>query len=273
MSKKINLAYIFVWGWAGFAIFVLLWVLSSSFKTNNEFFSSIWALPQKFNFENYIRVWNANNMKQVFVNSLIVVPSSVLGILLVASPAAYVVSRVENKYITYIGNFFTFGMGIPYQLILIPLFFTLLHMHLIGSLYGLILVYIALSLPFSIFLLSSFYKTLPRELEESATIDGCSPTQTFWKIIFPVSRLGLIPCAMLNFIGLWNELLLASTFIDRASNYTLSLGLYSLQGALQYTGDWVGLFSMFILVLIPTFLLFLCVSRLIISGITQGISK
>lgn len=273
MKIRFNVAYILVWLWCSFSIFVMLWVLFSSFKTNNEFFSSIWSLPQKLNFDNYVRVWKANNIKTAFLNSVVVVTSSVVGILIVAAPAAYVLARVESKILNYISNFFSFGMGIPFQLILIPLFFTLLKFRLIGTLHGLILVYISLSLPFSIFLLSGFYKTIPRELEESAVIDGCTPSQTFWKIIFPVSRLGLIPCAMLNFIGLWNELLLALTFIDKQDNYTLSLGLYSLQGALQYTGDWVGLFAAFIIVLIPTLLLFIFLSKLIISGMTLGVSK
>lgn len=271
--KKISIGHIFVYVWCGFSIFVMLWVLMSSFKNNNEFFQSIWSLPTKFRFENYTRVWNINNIKQSFLNSIFVVTSAVIGIILIAAPAAYVLARVKNKYLDYLANFFSFGMGIPFQLLLIPLFFTLLRLRLIGSLTGLIIVYISLSLPFSIFLLRGFYKTIPKELEESATMDGCSPTVAFWRIVFPVSRLGLIPCAMLNFIGLWNELLLALTFLDRQENFTLSLGLYSLQGSLQYTGDWVGLFAAIIVVLFPTFLVFVLLSKLIISGMTLGVSK
>lgn len=273
LQKNKNWSQIFLWLWGLFTLFVILWVFMSSFKTNNEFFTNIWKWPQHINIENYSRVWNINRLDITFFNSLIVVGSSVIGIVMVAAPAAYVLARIDHKLIKRLSSFFSIGLGIPHQLALIPLFFILLRLGLINSLFGLIVVYISLSLPFSIFLLSGFYRSLPRTIEEAALIDGCAPSKAYWLIIFPMSKTGLIPCVMLNFVGLWKEFLLALTFLSKDSLYTLSLGLYALQGSLQYTGDWVGLFAAVIIVILPTFIVFLFLSRLVIEGMTMGVSK
>ena len=165
------------------------------------------------------------------------------------------------------------GLGIPYQLLLVPLFYMLFQVGLIDSLSGLIVVYVALSLPFTIYLLMGFFKTLPHELEEAAYIDGCSPIKTFRVIMLPLAQPGVISAAIFNFVGLWNEFLLANTFIQTQDKFTLSLGLYGLQGSMTYTGNWVTLFAGFTVVLIPTMIIYLILSRRITEGLTMGAVK
>lgn len=266
-------ARLFLYIWCGFSVFSLLWIFISSLKTNNEFFSKVWgffSVPQTVN---YIKVLKEYSLGVNFANSLFVVTISVAGIVMVSAPAAYVLSRISFASKEVISKAFMLGMGVPFQLLLVPLFFILFDLRLINSLFGLILVYIALSLPFTIFLLTGFFKSLPKQLEEAAYIDGCTPPRTFYAIMLPLGQGGIITASIFNFIGLWNEFLLALTFLNDESKFTLSIGIYGLQGSMQYTGDWVALFAGFIIVIIPTLLVYLLLSRQIIEGLTMGAVK
>ncbi|WP_020614193.1 carbohydrate ABC transporter permease [Sediminispirochaeta bajacaliforniensis] len=267
------IARVLLYLWCAFSIFVFLWVINSSLKTNQGFFSDIWGIAHSPQYGNYRKIWTTYHLGTYFINSLLIVIPSVLGLLAVSAPAAYVLARKEFPFRKQITNLVSFGMGIPYQLLLVPLFFLLFNLRLINSKFGLIMVYIALSIPFTVFLLLGYFRTLPKSLEEAAEIDGCGPMLTFFRIMLPLTRNGLVAAAVLNFVGLWNEFLLALTFISKDSNYTLSMGLYALQGSLQYTGDWVSLFAAFTLVVIPTFLLFILLSRTIVAGMTMGAVK
>ncbi|MGE5583645.1 MAG: carbohydrate ABC transporter permease [Bacillota bacterium] len=259
--------------WCGFSVFAFIWIFISSLKTNQEFFANTWGIFKIPQFVNYIKVWCNYNLGANFFNSLLAVSLSVIGILVVSAPAAYALARIEFPGHRLIERFFILGLGIPYQLLLVPLFFLLFRVKLVDSLWGLALVYIALSLPFTIYLLIGFFKTLPHELEEAAYIDGCSPIKTFLQIMLPLGQAGIISAAIFNFVGLWNEFLLANTFIQTQSHFTLSLGLYGMQGSMTYTGDWVSLFAGFTVVLIPTLIIYIVLSRRIIEGLTLGAVK
>lgn len=267
------LVKIFLNLWCGFSLFALLWILVGSLKTNRELFENVWGFFQTPQWSNYVNVWNNYHLSTYFINSLLVVLGAILGLLAICAPAAYVLSRIPFKFKETLSRFFTFGMGVPYQLLLVPLFFILFSLKLINSLIGLCLVYIALSIPFTIFLMMGFFKTLPSQLEEAAYIDGCSPIKTFFKIMLPLGRPALVTSGIFNLIWLWNEFLLALTLLTKDSKYTLSIGLYSLQGSMQYTGDWVSLFAGFTTVVVPTFMVYILLSRTIMEGLTMGAVK
>jgi ABC-type glycerol-3-phosphate transport system permease component len=146
-------------------------------------------------------------------------------------------------------------------------------LRLVNTMPGLILVYVSLSIPFTVFLLTAFFATLPGELEEAALIDGCTSWQSFRHVMLPLAAPGLLTAAIFNGIGLWNEYQLALVFINNPDNRTLSLGLYSMQNAMQYTGDWPALFAGVVIVMVPTVLLFIVLSERMISGITMGAVK
>ena len=267
------LARAFLYLWCAFSVFAFLWIILCSFKTNNEFFSDAWGLPDVPQWGNYLKVLTDYSLGTNFLNSLLIVSISVAGIILVSAPAAYVLARFNFKAIHFLSRFFTLGMGVPFQLLLIPLFFILFDLKLVGSFTGLILVYISLSIPFTIFLMQGFFRSLPSVLEEAAYIDGCSPMRTFFSIMLPLGRPGIITAAIFNFISLWNEFLLALTFINNSDRYPLSVGLYALQGSMQYTGDWVALFAALVVITLPTLAIYLVLSRQIIEGLTMGAVK
>ncbi|GMQ64970.1 carbohydrate ABC transporter permease [Vallitalea maricola] len=259
--------------WCGFSLFAFIWIVISSLKTNRQLFENMWGLFQNPQWDNYITIWKNYKLGIYFANSLIVVIVAVIGLLIICAPVAYVLSRIKFKMKNFFTKLFTFGMGVPYQLLLVPLFFILFKLNLINTLTGLCLVYIALSIPFTVFLMMGFFKTLPSTLEEASYIDGCSPIKTFFKIMLPLGRPALVTSGIFNLIWLWNEFLLALTLLSAEGKYTLSMGLYSLQGSMQYTGDWVSLFAGFTTVVVPTFLVYIILSRTIMEGLTMGAVK
>jgi ABC-type glycerol-3-phosphate transport system permease component len=264
---------VFVYVWCGFSLFSLAWILLASLKTNQEFFSTVWGFFERPKFGNYLKVLTTYNMGRYFLNSMIVVTISVAVTVAVSALAAYVLARVEFRFSRTLARFFVFGLGIPVQLILIPLYFLLLDLKLVDRLTGLILVYIALSLPFTIFLMMGFFRSLPHELEEAALIDGCTPVRTFLLIMLPVGQPAIITSVIFNFVDSWKEFILVLTLITDRSKATLALGLYKIMEGMTYTGDWVSLFAGFVLVIVPSFVVYLFFSRRIVEGLTMGALK
>lgn len=266
-------SYLVLLAWCGFTIFAIGWITMSSFKTNRQLFQEPLKLPPQLRFENYSTAWNAVDMSRYFLNSVIVVSVSVFLILAISAPAAYVLSRVKFRGSNTITNLFTAGMGIPYPLLFIPLFALMLNLQLDNTLPGLIVVYVSLSLPFTVYILTGFFITLPSELEDAAVIDGCSDYQVYWRVMLPLASPGMLTAAIFNFIGLWNEYQLALVFANTDKTRTLSLGLYALRNALQYTGDWASLFAGIVIIMLPTVAIYVILSERMISGITMGSLK
>lgn len=265
--------YILLSLWIAFSIFSFLWILYTSFKSNKDLYAGVWNLPRAIHLENYSKAWNVVNLKRYFLNSVAVTLASIVVLTFTCTPAAYVLSRVKFRFGGFLNNLFIVGMGIPYQLLLIPLYKMFLGFRLNDSLVGLSVVYIALSIPFTTYLLSGFLRSLPSELEDSGMVDGCNEFQTFWKIMFPLAQPGIVTAAIFNFIFLWNEYMLALVFIMKEQKRTISLGLYSIQSAMLFTADWVGLFAAVVIVMLPTVLLYLLLSEKVMAGITLGAVK
>jgi len=267
------LTYLILVGWSLFTIFALSWIILASFKTTREIFREPFKFPAEIQWENYVNAWNSVRLGDYFINSVIVVAISLIILLAVSAPAAYALSRYKFRGVALITGLYIMGIGIPYPLLFIPLFSLLTALRVVNTLPGLILVYVSLSIPFTVFLLTGFFATLPGELEEAALIDGCTNWQTFRYVMLPLAAPGLLTAAIFNGIGLWNEYQLALVFINNPDNRTLSLGLYAMQNAMQYTGDWPALFAGVVIVMVPTILLFIILSERMISGITMGAVK
>jgi N-acetylglucosamine transport system permease protein len=265
--------YAFLILWTAFSAFSLIWIITSSIKSNKELYAGVWNLPHAMHLENYVKAWNVVNLKRYFLNSVGITFSSIVVLIFVCTPAAYVISRVKFFGSRFINNMFIAGMGIPYQLLLIPLYRLIIGVRMNDNLVGLGLIYVALSIPFTVFLLSGFIRSLPSELEDSARIDGCSDIKAFWRIMFPLSQPGIVTAAIMNFIFLWNEYMLALIFLTSESKRTLSLGLYSIQAAMQFTADWVGLLAAVVIVMLPTVLIYVVLSERVMQGITLGAVK
>lgn len=259
-----------------FNLFVLAFMLFSSFKTTNQIFDSPWSPPTTFHTENWSQAWNGSGFGRAAFNTVLLVAGASVTIIAISAPAAYVLARTRSRSSGAITIFFTLGIGIPSQVIVIPLFVMLSHVDLINSLFGLYVTYTALSVPFTVFLLTGFFRSLPGRIEEAAMLDGASAVRTFFQIMLPLARSGLITALILNAISLWNETLVALVFIQNTDKYTLSLALLSFMSTItQYSShaNYGALFAGVCVLVLPMLCLYVWLGRRIIQGITLGAAK
>lgn len=259
--------------WLLVVLFPFLWLIYTSFKTDREIFFSPWLLPHTWQFDNYARAWVGAHIGTFFLNSVVVVAFSLAFTVLLSAMTAYVLARYEfpgRQFITY---GFMAGMTFPVFLALVPLFFLVKTVGLIDTLPGLVVAYVAYSLPFSIFFLLGFFRSLPSELGEAAIIDGASQQQVFWRIMFPLAQPGLLTVAIFNFLGQWNQYILPLVLIQNSAKYVLTQGLAYMAIQQYYTNDWSGLFAALVIVMIPTILVYAIFQGQLSRGITVGALK
>jgi ABC-type glycerol-3-phosphate transport system permease component len=190
--------------------------------------------------------------------------------------AAYALSRFQFPGVRPLFFYFLAGLMIPLQLGIVPLFFQMKDMDLLNSRWGLLMAYVAFGMPFSIFILTGFFKSLPSALYESALIDGASEFRAFWSIMLPLARPGLITVAIFSFLGTWNEFFMAFMFLSGEGSEhlrTLPLGLANLTIVSQYRSDWGMAFAGLVLVMLPTLLVYSLLQKHLSKGITMGALK
>ncbi|MFC8273438.1 carbohydrate ABC transporter permease [Streptomyces sp. NPDC057271] len=259
--------------WAIMVVMPLLWAVMTSFKTDRAIFTSPWSLPDRLHFENWSRAWTEAHMSDYFLNTILVVGGSLIGTLLFGSMAAYVLARFDfpgNRFIYFL---FIGGMSFPIILALVPLFYVLQNMALLNTLHGLVLVYIAYSLPFTVFFLTAFFRTLPTSVAEAAFMDGASHTRTFFQVMLPMAKPGLISVGIFNFLGQWNQYLLPTVLNTEQDQKVLSQGLVQLAVSQGYKGDWSGLFAGLVMAMLPVLAAYIVFQRQVVAGLTAGAVK
>ena len=265
-------AYLLLTLWAVFTVMLIGWVLFASLSTSSEIFSEH-MFNSGFHFENYIKAWKTQKVSVFFMNSLLYTLVSCTLIVLIASPAAYVLSRFKFKGNMFLQNMFASALGIPIIMIIMPLFGLASMFKLTNTRALIIFLYIAVNVPFTLFYLLAFFKNLSTTYEEAAAIDGCPPIRTFWTIMFPLVQPGIITVSIFNFITVWNEYFMSLIFANKISVRSVAVGLYNMISAMRYTGDWGGMFASVVIIFLPTFVLYLFLSEKIITGVTGGAIK
>ncbi|MEV0481291.1 carbohydrate ABC transporter permease [Streptomyces sp. NPDC050508] len=259
--------------WAFMVVLPLAWAVMTSFKSDGAIFSSPWALPDKLHFDNWARAWTDANMSDYFFNTILVVGGSLIGTLVLGSMAAYVLARFDfpgNRFIYFL---FIGGMSFPIMLALVPLFYVVNNMGLLNTIHGLILVYIAYSLPFTVFFLTAFFRTLPTSVAEAAFVDGASHTRTFFQIMLPMAKPGLISVGIFNFLGQWNQYMLPTVLNTDPDKRVLTQGLVQLAASQGYKGDWSGLFAGLVMAMLPVLAAYIVFQRQVVQGLTAGALK
>lgn len=274
MKKQWRLlpGYVLLLLWLVFTVVMIGWIVLASFSTTKEIFNNE-LLMSGLHWENYTNVLSKHKMSLYFLNSIIYSISGCVGIILIAAPAAYVLARINFRGKPAVNNVFVVSMSIPSVMLILPLFKMATSLGLIGSRWTLIVLYICINVPFGVFFLIGFFASLPKALEEAAEIDGCTPDQAFWRIMFPLAQPGIVTLSIFNFITIWNEYFMALIFANKTELRTVSTGLQSIVQSMKYSGDWAGLFAGVIIVFLPTFLLYIFLSRKIIAGVTGGAVK
>lgn len=252
-------------------IYPLFVMVTSSFKSNAEIFSSPLSLPTHFSTANLEKVWTETNFVRYLVNSVGITAASVALILLFSTLAGYAIARYRFRLSSLVLMFFLSGMTVPLKLAIIPLFIQLDALGLVDSYLGLVLVYVAMGIPSAVFIMTGFLCTLPRELEESARMDGASELRIMWSIMLPLARPALVIVAIQNAVPIWNDFFFPLVLITSDNLKTLPQGLTVFVG--EFTTDWGVLFTGLTLAALPITLLYIVLSKQFISGITQGAVK
>ena len=271
------ITYLVLCAWGAAVIFPMLWSVMTSFKTDQEIFFSPWALPKLLIFDNFVRAWTKARMGEYLVNTLLIIIPALFFTLLFSSMAAYVLARFQFRGRMFITYMFLLGLIFPIFLALVPLYFVMQKLTLLDTFPGLIMVYIAFSLSFTIFFMTNFFRTLPKELGEAALIDGANQYDIFFRVYFPLAQPGILTMGIFNFIGMWNQYILPNTLMitnnDDNTHYVLSQGLYYLQAKQFYQNDWSGLFAAVTIVMLPTLIVYLIFHDRIEAGMTAGAIK
>lgn len=272
LKKELRLlpGYLVVTAWVCFTAVLLVWILGASLSTSREIFSgSIFQFETGLHFENYVNAWNTQNVSVFFANSLLYSVVAGVCILLISAPAAYVLSRFRFLGNKVIRSGLIVCMSIPIIMVVMPLFSLATQLQVKSRLL-LILLYIFMNVPFTTTYLLNFFSSLSKTYEEAAAIDGCGPGKTFWLIMLPLIQPALVTVAIFNFLSVWNEFFIALIFASSSSMTPVGVGLMQIVNSMKYTGNYGGLFAAVVIVFLPTFLLYIFLSKQIIAGITGG---
>jgi N-acetylglucosamine transport system permease protein len=256
--------------WSIVVVAPFLWALIASTKTTSEIFGDPWSLPASPQWGNFESAWN-KGIDEYLLNSVIVVSGGVVLTMLFGSMVAYVLARYPfpgNRFIFYL---FASGMMFPVFLAIVPLFFVVKSFGMLSTYHGLILVYVAYSLPFTVFFMHAFFRTLPTSIAEAAVMDGASHTGVFFRIMLPMAKPGLLSIAIFNILGQWNQFVLPQ-FLS-PNKPLLTQAVASLLSNQRYRADWGTVFAFLAIAMIPVILAYLAFYRQIQSGLTSATLK
>jgi raffinose/stachyose/melibiose transport system permease protein len=254
-----------------FTFVPLLWLVVSSFKTNLELLSAPFALPKVWQLQNYLNAFQLADLHRLFLHSVVVSALGAALNVLVAAMAAFALSRVRFGLNGLVLNVILAGVLIPIIALMVPYFQLVSRLGLYDRLVGLILTYAAINLPVSVFLIHGFMTGIPRELEEAAVIDGCSLAQRFARIIFPLSRLGVVTAGTFVFLYCWNEFIYALLLTSSVRARTLQLGIRFFRS--QFVTDYTSMYAALVVTMVPSVLVYVLFHEKIIQGLTSGALK
>ena len=253
-------------------IYPLIWLAFFSLKDNSEIFSGdVLGLPKEFLWSNYTKALSDGNVLTYFINSVWVTAVSIFLVLLLSSMSAYAITRMKWRFSNATMTLILLGMMVPIHAALLPLFMVLRNLKLLNTHWALIIPYVAFGLPLAVFILASFFKGVPREMEESAVMDGCGIYRTFFFIVLPLVRPALVTVAIFTFLSSWNELMFAVTFINDTIYQTLTVGIMSMVGT--YITQWGIIGAGLMISTIPTIIIYLILNKQVQESMIAGAVK
>lgn len=274
-SPKVVIPKLFKWIVLAFFLFVtlfpIIWLFLQTMKTNAEFVQNPLALPNGFYWQNYVDAIEVSGLPRMFLNSMLVSGGSTAINILICSMGAFVFAREKFKGQSIIVTVILSGVLVPIIAFMVPYYIVIRSLGLYDSLVGLTIVYTAINIPISTFLLQGFMKSIPFELEEASVIDGCSFWQRYWKIVLPLSKIGIVTAGTFVFLFSWNEFIYALLLTASFTTRTLQLGIRDFTG--QFFTNYTGMYAAIILTIIPSVAVYVFFHEKIISGLTSGALK
>ena len=259
----------------------VLWVVMASLKETVEHYGNPWALPTHLHWQNFVDAWNKADMGAYMGHSVLVTGLALVILLVVALPASYCLARFKFVGQKFFNTCFMAGLFINVNYIVVPIYLMLadgdkwlknfleegflLNNHVVVA-----IVYAATALPFTIYLLSSYFATLPHDFEEAAYIDGAGYWRTMLEIIFPMAKPSIITVILFNFLSFWNEYIIIKTLVTDRDQWTLPAGLLNLMQAQQSAAEYGPMYAGLVLVMLPVLILYCCVQKNLTKGMTVG---
>ena len=259
----------------------VIWVFIASVKQNSEFYGNPWALPETLYFQNFVDAWQKASMGSYMLNSVIVTALGFALLIIIALPAAYVLSRFKFCTGKLWNVLFMAGLFINVSYIVVPIFLMLNGWDkglrdimgspfFLNNIFILALVYTSTALPFTIYLLSGYFRTLAKDYEEAAYIDGAGYFTTMTKIMFPMAKPSIITIVLFNFLAFWNEYIISMTLLTKPELKTLPVGLMNLMAAQKSAVEYGQMYAGLVTVMLPTLILYICVQKKLTQGMTLG---
>ncbi len=256
---------------AVYTLFPLLWLFITSLKTNAEYFANPFSLPAVPQWQNYVNAFQQANLGRMISNSVIVAVTATVINVLVAAMLSYCLSRFKFKGREIIFTFFSVGVLVPLNALMVPYFSIFSKMGLVDSLGALIILYAAIGLPISTFIIRGFMASFPGEIEEAAYIDGCGFYGRFFRMILPLTKTGLVTAATFEFITCWNEFVYANLLTSSPMTKTIQIGIRYFTN--QFTTDYVSMYAAIIISIAPSIIGYMLFQKQVISGLTSGAVK
>lgn len=259
----------------------VFWVFMASIKENSEFYRNPWALPEGIYLQNFADAWESANMASYMLNSIAVTVIAIFLLIIIALPASYVLARFKFKSSKFWNVLFMAGLFINVNYIVVPIFLMLTdadrflnkavgHTLFLNNLFVLAVVYAATALPFTIYLLSGYFKTLARDYEEAAYVDGAGYFRTMVQIIIPMAKPSIVTVILFNFLAFWNEYIISMTLLTKPELKTLPVGLMNLMAAQRSAVQYGRMYAGLVIVMLPTLILYMCVQKKLTQGMTVG---
>lgn len=252
-------------------LYPFVWLVTSAFKTNEDFYNRPFGLPEVWKWENFTVAWESSNLGNAFNNSMIVSIGSLALTLFISALASFVLARFAFRWKGIMLAFFVIGMLIPIHSTLVPLFILMKQMFLLNTYWALILPYTAFALPTAIFILTAYLTSIPRDIEEAAFMDGTGLWGLFFRIMLPMSLPALSTVTILSFLHAWNDFSFALVFINKTELKTLPLAIANFADG--YQTDYGLTLAAMTLSIIPTVLLYLLFQEQMMKGMTAGAVK
>ena len=257
------------------------WVFVASIKENSEFYGSPWTLPRGLHLQNFADAWQKASMGEYMLNSVIVTALALVLLIVIALPAAYVLARFKFKGNGIWKTMFMAGLFINVNYIVVPIFLMLNNVDikfrgifgrqvLLNNLFILALVYASTALPFTIYLLSGYFKSLAKDYEEAAYVDGAGYFYTMVKVIMPMAKPSIVTVILFNFLAFWNEYIISMTLLTKPEMKTLPVGLMNLMAAQKSAVQYGQMYAGLVIVMLPTLILYMCVQKKLTQGMTLG---
>ncbi|BBI35986.1 carbohydrate ABC transporter permease [Cohnella abietis] len=261
--------------WTVCCVYPLVFSLFDSLKDNQQFYNGkSWDLPNfPLLWSNFTYTWQKYHFGNYFMNTILVTTGSMLLALLLTATTAYILARYSFRGSSILYYLYLSALTIPTLMLVVPMFFLFSDLHVNNTYAGIIMLYSVTAVPMGMFILIGFFKTLPRELEESAVIDGASYYGVFFKIMLPLAMPGLITISIINVLSFWNEYQYALVLLSDALKYTLPVGLAFMQGEMQYRIEFGPLFAGLMISTIPILIIYVIFQRRINEGIVAGAIK